>query len=164
MIESSQCTLNITSVIQNSGSQSFFHFPPLQTQTLSNAPQQKQKSQKDNCKYFTLPTVKKQYRRSGSAQTIHSSLGKIHFQRHVIAYDVILLSPQWHGLFKRKQTHSLCFLYILNLPMRHPFRHISTKDSPSRAIFLHQRDQIDACRVYFIHQIYQYIICTSKRC
>ena len=37
------------------------------------------------------------------ANTSHSSaLGKIHFQRPFINYDVILLKQQWHGLFKRK--------------------------------------------------------------
>ena len=50
---------------------------------------------------------------SARAGANHSSaLGKIYCQRPLIAYDVILLNQPWHDLFKRKQTHSLCSLYI----------------------------------------------------
>ena len=39
-----------------------------------------------------------------------SALGKIHFQRPLIAYNVILLDQPGHDLFKRKQTHPVCSL------------------------------------------------------
>ena len=73
------------------------------------------------------------------ASASHSSaLGKIHFQRSLIDYDVILLNHPWHNLLKRKQTHALCSLYILNLPVRPrqgPFQQPSTQKALLREIF-----------------------------
>jgi len=85
------------------------------------------------------------------ASASHSSaLGRIHFQRPLIACDVILLNQPWHDLFKRKQTHSLCSLYILNLlvrPRQGPFEHPSTHKIILRTTFLHQTNLFDAFRV-----------------
>ena len=67
-----------------------------------------------------------------------SALGKIHFQRPLIAYAIILLNHPWHDLFKRKQKQTLCSLYILNLPVRprqDPFQHSSTQKTLLRTIF-----------------------------
>jgi len=67
------------------------------------------------------------------------------------AYHVILLKQPWHDLFKRKETHSLCSLYILNLPVcprQGPFQHPSTQKTLLRTIFLHQTNLFDACRVH----------------
>jgi len=76
---------------------------------------------------------------AGRAGANHSNaLGKIHFQRPLIAYDVILLNQPWHDLFKRKQTHSLRSLHILNLPVhprQGPFQHPSTQMTLSRTNF-----------------------------
>jgi len=52
-------------------------------------------------------------------------------------YDAILRNQPWNDLLKRKQTHFLCFLYILNLPVRPrqgPLQHPSTKKTFLSAI------------------------------
>ena len=88
--------------------------------------------------------------RAGASHS--SALGKIHFQRPLICYDVILLNQPWHDLFKRKQTHSLCALYILNWLVRPSLGKVHSKPlhrkSLLRTIFLHQTNLFDSCRVY----------------
>ena len=67
-----------------------------------------------------------------------SALDKIHFQRPLVADDVILLNQPWNDLFKRKQTHSRCSLYILNLPVgpsQCPFQYPSTQTTLSKDDF-----------------------------
>jgi len=54
------------------------------------------------------------------------------FKRNCLNFlnAVILLNQPWQHLFKCKQTHSLCSLYIFNLPVRPrqgPFQHPSTQ-------------------------------------
>jgi len=67
-----------------------------------------------------------------------SSQGEIHFQRPLIAYDVILFNQPWHDLFTSIQTQSLWSLCILNFPVRPrqgPFQRPSTQKIISRTIF-----------------------------
>ena len=80
------------------------------------------------------------YTRSGATSlrqagaNYSSPLGKIHFQFPLLANDVILLNQPWQDLFKHKQPHSLCSLYIVNLPVRPrqgPFQNPSTQQTLS---------------------------------
>jgi len=85
--------------------------------------------------------------RAGASHS--SALSKIHFQRPLVVDDVILFNQPWHDLFKHKQTHSICSLDIINLPVRPrqgPFRHPSTQKT--RTTFWQQTNLFDGCRVY----------------
>ena len=95
-----------------------------------------------------------------------SAMGKINFQRFLIAYDVILLNQPLHDLFKRKQTHSLCSLCILNFPVRPrqgPFQHPSTLKALLRTSFFTSNELVLLMPSFFEHQIHQSIIYTSDR-
>jgi len=41
-----------------------------------------------------------------------TTLGKIHFQRPLIAYDIILLNQPWHGLQMQTNTFTLAFVHL----------------------------------------------------
>ena len=105
-----------------------------------------------SCQVFLQPKLRRQRPRirAGAFQRPRQD-PFFHFQRPIIAYDIILLNQPWHDLFKRKQIHYLCSLYIFNFqvhPRQDPFHHPSTQKKLLRTIFLHQTNLFDACRVY----------------